>query len=129
LAVAFTGTVGADVIMSAAGLNATLKTMERLTRQMASDPTPARVQALFQLGFEADGLAALMNQEVESHGMQERALLDLALARTKELGIAIAYNRDKKKFFYDGGAFAEYLKLAPRGPRAADAEFLLLSYQ
>jgi hypothetical protein len=119
--------VCADVIMSAAGLNTTLKTMERLTRQIASDPA-LRAADLFQLGVEADGLAALMNQEVESHGMQERELLDLALVRTRELGIAIAYSRGKKKFFYDGAAFAEYLKLAPRGPHAADAEFQLLSY-
>jgi hypothetical protein len=120
--------VCADVIMSAAGLNTTLKTMERLTRQMASDPAARRAAELFQLGVESDGLAALMNQEVESHGMQERELLDLALARTRELGIAIAYNREKKKFFYDGAAFSEYLKVAPRGPHAAAAEFQLLSY-
>jgi outer membrane protein assembly factor BamD (BamD/ComL family) len=61
--------------------------------------------------------------------MQERALLDLALSRTKELGVGIAYNREKKKFFYDGAAFAAYLKAAPRGPHAAAAEFALLSYQ
>jgi hypothetical protein len=132
LAVAVLGAaapVCADVIMSAAGLNTTLRTMERLTRQIGSDPTAGRAAELFQLGAEADGLAALMNQEVESHGMQERELLDLALARTRELGIAIAYNREKKKFFYDGAAFSEYLKVAPRGPHAADAEFQLLSYQ
>jgi len=71
----------------------------------------------------------LMNQEVESHGMQERELLDLALSRTKELGVAIAYHREKKKFFYDGAAFAAYLKEAPGGRYAAAAEFKLLSYQ
>jgi hypothetical protein len=112
----------ADVIMSAAGLNTTLKTMERLTREGGADN-------VFRLAVEADALATLMNQEVESHGMQERALLDLALSRTKELGVSIAYNREKKKFFYDGAAFAEYLKEAPRGTHAAAAEFALLSYQ
>jgi hypothetical protein len=112
----------ADVILSAPALNAALKAMERLKREGHADST-------FKLGVEADALAALMNQEVESHGMQERALLDLALSRTKELGIVIAYNREKKKFFYDGAAFAEYLKAAPRGPRAADASFELLAYQ
>ena len=112
----------ADVIMSAAGLNTTLKTMERLTREHSTNST-------FQLGVEADALASLMNQEVESHGMQERELLDLALSRTKALGIGIAYRRGKKKFFYDGAAFAEYLKDEPRGRHAADAEFKLLSYQ
>jgi hypothetical protein len=119
----------ADVIMSAPALNATLKTMERLTRQAAADATPKRPEALFQLGAEADGLASIMNLEVESHGMQERELLDLALSRTKELGVGVAYHRDKKKFFYDGAAFAEYLKEAPRGAHAAAAEFKLLSYR
>jgi hypothetical protein len=115
--------------MSAPGLNATLKTMERLKRQTAADPKPEREEALFQLGAEADGLASIMNLEVESHGMQERELLDLALSRTKELGVGVAYHRDKKKFFYDGAAFAEYLKATPRGAHAAAAEFKLLSYR
>src|SRR5262249_39811497 len=51
------------------------------------------------------------------------------LSRMKELGIGIAYHRDKKKFFYDGAAFLDYLKAAPRGAHAAAAEFTLLSYQ
>src|SRR5262249_9335782 len=119
----------ADVIMSAPALNATLKTMEKLTRQTATAAKAERDAAWFGLGVEADGLASLMNLEVESHGMQERELLDLALSRTKELGVAIAYNREKKKFFYDGAAFAEYVKSAPRGAHAADAEFKLMSYR
>jgi hypothetical protein len=117
----------ADVIMSAPALNATLKTMEKLKRQTTAERKPEREEALFQLGTEADGLASIMNLEVESHGMQERELLDLALSRTKELGVAVVYNRDKKKFFYGGAAFAEYLKAAPRGAHAAAAEFKLLS--
>ena len=112
----------ADVILSARGLNASLKAMERLKQQ--GDP-----ESIFKLGAEADALASLINQEVESHGMQERALLDLALERTKMLGVAITYNRDKKKFFYDGAAFAAYLSRAPDGPHAEAASFQLLSYQ
>jgi hypothetical protein len=119
----------ADVIMSAAGLNATLKTMEKLMRQTAAVAKPERQEAWFLLGAEADGLASIMNLEVESHGMQERELLDLALNRTKELGVSVAYNRDKKKFFYDGAAFTEYLRETPRGAHAAAAEFKLLSYR
>lgn len=119
----------ADVIMSAPALNATLKAMEKLQRETVSQETRGREEALFRLGAEADGLASIMNLEVESHGMQERELLDLALSRTKELGVGIAYNRDKKKFVYDGAAFADYLKAAPRGAHAAAAEFTLLSYQ
>jgi len=115
--------------MSAAGLNDILKRMTKLTQTVQSAPKPERAAALFDLGVEADGLANLMNREVEAHGMQERALLDLALSRTKELGILIQYNKQKKSFFYDGAAFTQYLTEAPRGPQAAGAEFQLLSYQ
>jgi hypothetical protein len=119
----------ADVIMTPAGLNATLKKMERLKQEAALGPAAHQADAIFELGAESDGLAALINDEIASHGMEQRALIDLALSRTKELGISIAYDREKKKFFYDGAAFQQYLKAAPRGPRAADAEFTLLSYQ
>ncbi len=119
----------ADIVLSAAGLNATLRTMARLEQQAAGGPDVQRAQALFQIGVEADGLASLINDEIVSHGMQERGLIDLALSRTKEFGIVIAYNREKKKFFYDGAAFRQYLQAAPGGPHAADAEFVLLSYQ
>jgi hypothetical protein len=123
------GAARADIIMSAAGLNATLKRMERLTAQAASGAGAARAQAVFRIGMEADGLASLINDEIVSHGTQERDLIDLALQRTKEIGISIAYNRDKKKFFYDGAAFRQYLSAAPNGDHAAEAEFTLISYQ
>jgi hypothetical protein len=94
----------ADVILSGPALNTTLKAIEKLKRQTESGADTERAEAWFRLGAEADGLASIMNLEVESHGMQERELLDLALGRTKELGVAIVYSRDKKKFFYDGAA-------------------------
>jgi hypothetical protein len=119
----------ADIIMSAAGLNDILKRMTRLTQQVEGGSKTVRATALFDLGVEADELASLMNREVEAHGMQERQLLDLALSRTKELGIVIQYNTEKKKFFYDGGGFKRYLVEAPNGPRAAEAGFQLLAYQ
>ena len=127
--VVFAITARADVIMTAAGLNATLKTMERLQQQSANGPEAARGDATFQLAVEADALAALMNREVASHGMEQRELIDLALSRTKELGVAIAYDRGKKRFFYDGAGFRQYLAGAPRGTHAAQAEFTLLAYQ
>ena len=130
IAVALAGaTAQADVIMSAHALNATLKTLEALKHQTTTDAGSSRAEALFRLGTEADGLAALMNLEVEAHGMQERALLDLALSRTKELSIGLAYDRQKKAFVYDGTAFREYLAQSPRGAHAAPAEFKLLSYE
>lgn len=118
-----------DVIMSAAGLNATLKKMERLTRQAEAGPAPARARSLFDIAMEADALASLMNDEVEAHGMQEKALLDLALSRTRELNIVIAYHRDKRKFFYDGKGFEQYLAAAPSGEQAAASAYKLIALE
>lgn len=131
LAVLLVGLVGvaeprADVILSSTGLNNALKTMERLRQEIQTGGPAARAEALFQLGSEADALAALINDEVAAHGSQEKPLIDLAVARTGELGVAIAYNRDKKKFFYDNASFREYVKAHPKGPRIADAEFKIL---
>lgn len=128
LGVAAGGTVHADIILSASGLNATLKKMERLTQQMGSKfrSTREHAEALFALGQEGDALAKLLNDEVAAHGSQEKPLIDLALVRTAELGVSIAYNPEKQKFFYDNAAFHQYLKDAPRGPYAAEAAFKII---
>jgi hypothetical protein len=121
-----TATLHADVILSAAGLNDALKKMERLTQTIAASAGTARANAWFDLGVEADALATLFNDEVAAHGSQEKALIDLGIGRTGELGVAIAYDSSKKKFFYDNAAFREYLAIRPKGDRAAPASFKLL---
>ena len=127
IVVAITATsLRADIILSSTGLNNTLKTMERLQRQMSGGGEGERAEALFQLATEADALAALLNDEVAAHGSQEKLLIDLAMSRTGEMGVAIAYNREKKKFFYDNTGFREYVAGYPRGPKAAEAQFKVL---
>ena len=116
----------ADVILSAAALNDALKKMERLTQTIAKSAGAAAATAWFDLGVEADALTTLFNDEVAAHGSQEKALIDLGLSRTRELGVAIAYSSPKKKFFYDNAAFREYLARQPRGVKAADATFKLV---
>jgi TolA-binding protein len=124
LAVRATGS--ADVILSAAALNDALKKMERLQQTIAASTGTPRAEAWFELGVTADALTTLINDEVAAHGSQEKALIDLGLRRTQELGIAIAYAAPKKKFFYDNAAFRRYLELLPRGARAAAARFKLI---
>jgi hypothetical protein len=116
----------ADIILSSQVLNDALKEMQRQRQTRASGAPAERLEALFQLGVLADGLASLLNEEVAAHGAQERALIELAISRTGELGLVIAYDDTKKKFFYDLVAFRHYLEEAPAGPRAAEAEFELI---
>ena len=123
---AMTATLSADVILSAAALNDALKKMERLTQTIAASTATARADALFDLGMEADALTELINDEVAAHGSQEKGLIDLGLSRTRDLGVAIAYDASKKKFFYDNAAFREYVALQPRGAKSAAASFKLI---
>ena len=60
------------------------------------------------------------------HGSQEKALIDLGISRTRELGVAIAYKASKKKFFYDNAAYREYLTLVRRGAHVEQATFKLI---
>ena len=120
------GSAGADVILSAERLNTSLKNMQRLQRQMREGTPEAQASATFDLGVEADALATLLSDEVAAHGMQERPLLELALRRTREIGVRVEWMVAKDRFFYDGEAFRRYLARAPRGPRAAESAFWLL---
>ena len=116
----------ADVILSATIVNETLKKMQRLQQTLGATTSAARGEALFQLGVEADGLTTLINEEVAAHGSQDKALIDLAVSRTRELGVVITYDTGKKKFFYDNAAFRQYLGVAPRSAHAAEAAFKLI---
>ena len=113
----------ADVILSAENLNDSLKTMQRLQRDIAAAAAPQKPELMFDLGVAADALASLLTDELVAHGMQERQLLELAMKRTRDIGVNIGWQVEKKRFFYDGEAFRKYLELAPGGPRAAAAEF------
>ncbi len=116
----------ADVILTTTNLNESLKTMERLRQQIGSAPAGSRADLLFQIGLEGEALAELMSDEVIAHGMDQKPLLDLGLARTKAIGVGIAWDREKRKFLYDGAAFRQALEDAPNGTRAADATFKVI---
>lgn len=113
----------ADVILSAENLNESLKTMQRLQRDLETAPTDRKPELVFELGVAADALASLLTDELVAHGLQERQLLELAQKRTRDMGVHIAWQIEKKRFFYDGEAFRQYLAMAPKGPNAAAAEF------
>ena len=116
----------ADVILTAQNLNEALKNLQRWRQQTAAGMVEQRAQATYDLALEAEELATLMSDEVIAHGMQEKALLDLAVERSKEVSVVISYNPEKRKFFYDGAAFRDYLKLSPKGPAASRCAFKII---
>lgn len=116
----------ADVILTAEALNASLKAMQRHQLRIAQGTPEERAAATFDLGVEADALSSLLSDEVAAHGMQERQLLELALRRTREIGVNIQWMIAKDRFFYDGDAFRRYLAMAPRGPKVAESAFWLV---
>ena len=120
---------GGDIIMTPVGLNQTLKKMVQLKRQIESGSPQEKAEALLQLGVESKALATLINDEMTAHGMEQKALIDLSLKRTKALGIAITYNQQKDQFFYDGEAFGLYIEQEPVGRHVAVAKFNLLEKQ
>ena len=126
--IASAASLRADVILSASAVNDTLKKMQKLVDAIAAlaTPRPTQADAWFEIGIAADALTSLINDEVAAHGSQEKPLIDLAVSRTGELGVAIRYDAGKKKFFYDNAAFRHYLARMPRGARAADAMFKLI---
>lgn len=111
------------MILSAENLNQSLKTLQRLQRDIAASEEARKPDLLFELGVAADALASLLTDEVVAHGLQERALLELAQKRTRDMGVNIGWTIEKKRFFYDGEAFRRYLERAPHGRHAAAAEF------
>jgi hypothetical protein len=116
----------ADIILTGEALNTSLKSMQRHQRRVPEGTPDQRAAATFDLGVEADALAQLLTDEVAAHGMQERQLIELALRRTREIGVRIEWMRAKDRFFYDGEAFRRYLEMAPKGRRAAESAFWLV---
>jgi hypothetical protein len=85
-----------------------------------------KAAAWFEFASTASELTRLMNEEVSAHGMEQRRLLDEAVARAGELGADIAWSEDHERYFYLGKAYAKYLELAPDGLHAVDSRYHLI---
>lgn len=117
---------GADIILTAGNLNASLKQMQRLHIQLGEATPAQRPALLFRLGVTADDLALLLTNEVLAHGMLQKGLIDLGIKRAAAAGVTVTWYPDKERFLYDGDAFQRYLDQVPAGPHAAECSFRLL---
>jgi hypothetical protein len=85
----------------------------------------ARVEALYLLGERVHQLVEMMNTDVLAH---EQSLYGQLMAqRLSDLGIRIVFVDRSRRYFCDLAPFEQYLQRAPRGPRAADVKFRLIT--
>jgi hypothetical protein len=119
-------TPASEVILTADALNATLKQIQKIQIEYEKADAVVRAEGLHQTGVLVKDLAALLSEEVALYDSQQGGLIQLALDRTKELGFNISWVEEKKRFIYDGQAFAESLKLDPDGKNAGETAYLLL---
>jgi TolA-binding protein len=86
----------------------------------------ARAEASFKLGGRVQALVDLLDQDAMAHDGASQ-LAQLLVKRLEEYEVTVAYSEQSRRFSYDQSAMRQYLKLAPKGPHAADARFQILS--
>lgn len=86
----------------------------------------ARLEALYELGQKVRGLVELMNKDIGSHGFSE-LFARLIVRRLHEYGIQVHFVERTNQYAYDFAAFREYLERAPKGERAADVRYRLIT--
>jgi hypothetical protein len=97
-------------------------------RQLAAaGPTEGeRTEAVFRLGETVEGLVEALNRDVTAHGTRD-LLAELVVRRLQAHGLGVTWAPGANRYVYDLAAFTEYLRLAPRGRWAPEAEFRLLA--
>jgi hypothetical protein len=84
------------------------------------------VEALFRVGSAVDDLVDMLNQDLIAHG-QGNLLAETLRQRLGESAITVTYSVREGRYVYDQAAYHEYLRRAPRGPRAASARFRVIA--
>jgi hypothetical protein len=117
----------ADVILDVKTVNRLLSDISKLHEDSLKAPKRAdRLEALYGLGERVLDLTDLMTKDLEGHGFNDPALVELIQRRLKENGVTIT--KDGPEWRYDLAAFREYLRLAPTGPLAADVRYALVGF-
>lgn len=114
-------------ILGPVQVNQSLKSIQQSQTTLRSNVSASeKEEALFKIGVEAYALMKLINSDISEHGRENQGLIDLAINRSKTMGVNIQLAAGKDYYMYDFEAFTSYLKLAPRGNYAAEARFALI---
>ena len=117
----------AHEVLGPVAVNSILKSIGQARQTLASDlPAQQKEKAVLEIGFQGHTLMKLINAEIQEHGNGQQGLIDLAIRRSRQMDVEIAFSEKKKVYLYDFLEFEEYLRLAPQGEYAAEAKFALL---
>ena len=110
-------------IERAEALLAEIAAQRRAATEGPSDA--ARAEATFRLGETTETLVAAVNRDVTAHGRD--VVGELLVRRLRAHGLEVAWVPRGNRYEYDLAAFAEYLRVAPRGRFAGEAKFQLIA--
>ena len=85
----------------------------------------ADAEAFYGLGEKVEAAVDLLNQQAGAHGEGD-LLSRLVAERLRAYGLQLRFSQPERRYASDLGAFCEYLRRAPSGPRAAAAWYRLL---
>jgi hypothetical protein len=118
---------GFDVILDPRQVSQLLSEIAKFHSESQSGANKeAQLDALYEMGERVLDLTDLMTQDLDSHGMSDPSMIALIERRLKGEGVVIA--KFAAGYHYDLAAFHEYLRQAPRGPRAVDARYVLIGF-
>jgi hypothetical protein len=126
VAIALPPSADAHVVLDGEIVRPMLVDIARQLKDSRDAPSEAdRLEAVYLLGEKVRQLVEFMNLDLLGHGQSLYA--DLLVKRLADYGVRIAFVERRRLYVSDLSPFDEYLRRAPRGPRAADARFRVIA--
>jgi hypothetical protein len=85
-----------------------------------------RAESTFRLGETVETLVEALNADVAAHGTRD-LFAELVARRLQAQAVNVAWTPARNRYVYDQAAFRDYLRRAPRGPSAPEAQYRLMA--
>lgn len=114
-------------LLTAESAQAYLAAVSASQRTIASkEPAAERALAYLGLGKTLDEIRELLNRDLAAHGKVQGLPSTYLVAELQRLGVPLAWSQKWRRFGSNTQYFEQALRLAPQGPRAAEAGLRLL---